>query len=206
MTITAVDTRWTGTPLDRPHWLEGDTGFPTGGIADTGHNPGAASDRPYSESAPAVPASAVRCRPSSDSSPSAPSRIASAKAACRPSVCVSQMSTCGHRRLIDWMIGSSSRYRLARDRITARYTRGRRQTSAIAEYGSSTSAHVNPSRCNVLSGTERHEGEPMINARPVGRVTGMLTPVIPLPRGGSICAGFYTGAGGKQFGRLQHAS
>ena len=40
------------------------------------------------------------------------------------------------------MIGNSSRYKLASDRITARYASGRRQTSAIAEYGSSTSAHV----------------------------------------------------------------
>src|SRR4051812_37819330 len=36
MTVMAVDTRWAGTPLDRPHWLEGGTGFPPGGIADTG--------------------------------------------------------------------------------------------------------------------------------------------------------------------------
>lgn len=39
MTVMAVDTRWAGTPLDRPHWLEGDTGFPAGGIADTGLGP-----------------------------------------------------------------------------------------------------------------------------------------------------------------------
>src|SRR3954453_23484432 len=96
------------------------------------------------------------------------------------------------------MIGNSSRYKLASDKITARYASGLRQTSVIAEYGSSTSAHVNPRRCKVVSGTLRHEGEPMISARPVGRVTGMLTPVIPLPCGVSICNGFYTGAGGKQ--------
>jgi hypothetical protein len=36
---TAEDPRWAGTPLAAPHWLESESGFPRGGVADSGLGP-----------------------------------------------------------------------------------------------------------------------------------------------------------------------
>ena len=50
----------------------------------------------------------------------------------RPSLLVSHISMCGKRRLTESSIDSSSLYTPASETITARYTSGRRQISAMA--------------------------------------------------------------------------
>ena len=71
-----------------------------------------------------------------------PSRIASAMAAGRPSVCVSHTSIRGNRCLTVVTIASSSRNRLPRPRTTAWYAVGRRHRASMATYESSASSQV----------------------------------------------------------------